>query len=90
MLRLRQLLAVLLLATGLNAQSPCDWFDHYGDGLISGAHPMSGFSQKGTEHLSSSPMVTDQGALAHRFDGFTSIHHDFAGVGRLHRQLSIH
>ena len=36
MLHLRHLLAALLLVTGLNAQSPCDWFDHNGNGLIGG------------------------------------------------------
>ena len=36
MSRLRHLLAALLLVTGFNAQSPCDWFDHDGDGLIGG------------------------------------------------------
>lgn len=36
MLRLRDLLAALLLATVMNAQTPCDWFDHDGDGHIGG------------------------------------------------------
>ena len=27
---------MLLLAGGMNAQSPCEWFDHDGDGYIGG------------------------------------------------------
>ena len=34
MSRLRYLLAALLLVTGLNAQSQCDWFDHDGDAVV--------------------------------------------------------
>lgn len=39
MLRLKNLLITLPLAVGMNAQSPCDWFDHDGDGFI-GANTM--------------------------------------------------
>ena len=31
-----QLVMMLLLAVGMNAQAPCDWFDHDGDGYIGG------------------------------------------------------
>ena len=34
--KINNLTLVLLLATGISAQSPCDWFDHDGDGFIGG------------------------------------------------------
>ena len=36
MLKINNLILSLLLATGMSAQSPCDWFDHDGDGVIGG------------------------------------------------------
>ena len=36
MVRIKYLVVSLLLTTGMSAQSPCDWFDHDGDGNIGG------------------------------------------------------
>ena len=36
MLKINNSIVALLLATGISAQSPCDWFDHDGDGVIGG------------------------------------------------------
>ena len=32
--KINNLTLALLLATGISAQSPCDWFDHDGDGMV--------------------------------------------------------